>query len=190
MMGRMAGWGEADRASHPLVETAGDDPSGSPLVVLTELERLTAAEMERTFFGVLRNPHTAEEVRLPSRPESAGVARRLVLSVLQSWELHHQLEAGELLTGELVANAIRHAGGRMIGLRLARRPGWVRVEVRDSSRALPCLIVAPEVGYESGNGLRLVDTVSDRWGADLLPRGKGVWFELKVRERVALGAGR
>ncbi|MFD7640366.1 ATP-binding protein [Kitasatospora sp. NPDC059795] len=186
----MAGWGEAERASLSLVGTRGDGPSGAgaaglgTAVVLADLERMTADEMEHVFLGVLGDPDAAEEVRLPSRPESAGVARRLVLSVLAAWNLHHLLEVGELLTGELVANAVRHAGGRMIGLKLVRRPGWLRIEVRDSSRALPCLIVAPETGrYQSGHGLRVVDELSDRWGADLLPRGKGVWFEMRTRDR-------
>lgn len=183
MIWRMAGWGEADQASHPGHRAASDGPSVFGSLALAELERLTPQEMERIYYGRLRDPSAAEEVRLPSRPSSARLARRLVLSVMQDWDLHPQLEAGELLTGELVANAVRHAGGRTIGLRLVRRPGWLRVEVRDSSRALPCLIVSADTAYESGHGLRLVDTLADRWGADLLPRGKGVWFELKVRER-------
>ncbi|WP_354642390.1 ATP-binding protein [Kitasatospora camelliae] len=177
----MAGWGEADQTAHRPKDGAGQDATGGGLA-LAELERLTAAELERASLGRLRDP-AVDEVRLPSRPESAGLARRLVLSVLQCWELHQHLEVGELLTGELVANAVRHAGGRTIGLKLCRRPGWLRVEVRDSSRALPCLIVASEPCHETGHGLILVDVLSDRWGADLLPRGKGVWFELRVRER-------
>ncbi|MFJ1752440.1 ATP-binding protein [Kitasatospora sp. NPDC088134] len=153
--------------------------------MLADLERLTPEEMEHIFFGVLSDPDAGEEVRLPSRPESAGVARRLVRSVLETWKLHQLLEAVELLTGELVANAVRHAGGRMIGLKVVRRPGWLRVEVRDSSRAMPCLIVAPESVCTNGHGLKLVDSIAERWGADLLPRGKGVWFEIKIRERAA-----
>lgn len=188
MMGRMAAWGEAERSSLPPAGTRGDEPSGFGAgVVLADLERLTPEEMEHLFFGVLSDPDAAEEVRLPSRPQSAGVARRLVLSVLRTWKLHQLLEAVELLTGELVANAVRHTGGRMIGLKVTRRPGWLRIEVRDSSRALPCLIRATEVGYQNGHGLRLVESIADRWGADLLPRGKGVWFEMKIRERAAGG---
>ncbi|MFJ1704187.1 ATP-binding protein [Kitasatospora sp. NPDC088346] len=152
---------------------------------LSELERRTPPELQRAAFQQLRGHSPDEEARLPSRPQSAGVARRVVLAVLADWGLHQHLAAGELLTGELVANAVRHAGGRTIGLRMARRPGCVRVEVRDSSRALPCLILSTEPLHESGHGLRVVSEVSDRWGADLLPRGKAVWFELKVRERVA-----
>ncbi|MEV4613400.1 ATP-binding protein [Kitasatospora sp. NPDC049258] len=155
------------------------------VLALSELERRTPEELERAAHRLLRDHTAAEEARLPSRPSAGGIARRVVLAVLSDWGLHQHLEAGELLTGELVANAVRHAGGRTVGLRMVRRPGWVRIEVRDSSRALPCLIMSTEPLHESGHGLRVVSEVSDRWGADLLPRGKGVWFELKVRERVA-----
>ena len=76
------------------------------------------------------------------------------------------------------ANVVRHTGGRSFGLRVARRQGGVRFEVHDPSRALPCLILGdPE--DDSGRGLQLVNLLSDRWGADLLSRGKSVWFELR-----------
>lgn len=35
----------------------------------------------------------------------------------------------------------------------------------------------------SGRGLFLVDKLSDRWGVDLLPRGKTTWFEMRVLDR-------
>ncbi|GAA4865005.1 hypothetical protein GCM10023235_49190 [Kitasatospora terrestris] len=180
----MAGIGEATLASHRLAPAGDDDLSETGgLVVLADLERMTSEELERACVALLRDPAEPREAPLPSRPASAAVARRTVLALLRLWGLHQLLEAGELLTGELVANAVRHTGGRIIGLRVIRRPGWLRVEVRDSSRALPCLIVANETGYATGNGLKLVDSIAERWGADLLPRGKAVWFELKVRER-------
>lgn len=120
------------------------------------------------------------EVRLSSRPESAATARRLTVEVLCSWGLGEMAETGELLVSELVGNAVRHTGARTFGLRIDRRRGWVRVEVRDPSRALPCLVPVVRDLDESGRGLFLVDTMSDRWGVDLLPRGKTTWFELRT----------
>ena len=85
---------------------------------------------------------------------------------------------------ELVANAVRHTGGRTFVLRLLRGSGRIRVELRDPSRALPCLIKGdPE--DEAGRGLCLVDQLADRWGVDVLSRGKSVWFELRVRAAAA-----
>lgn len=87
-----------------------------------------------------------------------------------------------LLVSELVGNAVRHTGARIFGLRMVRRRGWIRVEVRDPSRGLPCLMPVHELDI-SGRGLCLVDKLSDRWGVDLLPRGKTTWFEMRVVDR-------
>ncbi|MBM9619236.1 ATP-binding protein [Streptomyces zhihengii] len=129
------------------------------------------------------NP-TEGEVRLPSRPESAGIARRLTQGVvLRQWALPAQTcEHAVLLVSELVGNAVRHTGARVFGLRMVRRRGWIRIEVRDPSRGLPCLMPVQEMDT-SGRGLFLVDTLSDRWGVDLLPRGKTTWFEMRTADR-------
>lgn len=127
-------------------------------------------------------PRPTDEVRLPTAPESAAKARRVAVSVLRLWGLAPQAEdVTELLVSELVGNVVRHTGVRTFGLNLDRRRGWVRVEVRDASRSLPCLINSGTEA-ESGRGLYLVDALADRWGVDLRPRGKSVWFELKVSE--------
>ncbi|HET9381090.1 MAG TPA: ATP-binding protein [Streptomyces sp.] len=124
------------------------------------------------------------EVLLPSLPESAGTARRLAqVVVLRHWGLTPKhAECAVLLVSELVGNAVRHTGARVFGLRMARRPGHVRFEVRDPSRGLPCLMPVQEMDV-SGRGLFLVDKLSDRWGVDLLARGKTTWFEMRVAER-------
>ncbi|WP_327326204.1 ATP-binding protein [Streptomyces sp. NBC_01210] len=129
------------------------------------------------------NP-TDEEVRLPSRPESAATARRLTQCVvLCQWALSAQTaEHAVLLVSELVGNAVRHTGARVFGLRMLRRRGWIRIEVHDPSRGLPCLMPVQEMDT-SGRGLFLVDKLADRWGVDLLPRGKTTWFEMRVSDR-------
>ncbi|MFI1963730.1 ATP-binding protein [Streptomyces pathocidini] len=124
------------------------------------------------------------EVCLPSRPESAATARRLAQSVmLRQWGLSALMsEHVVLLVSELVGNAVRHTGARTFGLRMLRGRGRVRIEVRDPSRGLPCLLPVQELD-ESGRGLMLVDKLSDRWGVDLLPYGKTTWFEMRTAER-------
>jgi signal transduction histidine kinase len=117
---------------------------------------------------------------LVAAPGVTAHARRLTLSALESWGLGGHGEVAEQLVAELVANAVRHTGGRTFVLRLLRGSGRIRVELRDPSRALPCLIKGdPE--DEAGRGLCLVDQLADRWGVDVLSRGKSVWFELRVR---------
>ncbi|BBB00287.1 putative regulatory protein [Actinacidiphila reveromycinica] len=141
----------------------------------------TAAAAARAL-ELLGDP-SVKEVRLSSRPESAATARRLALSAVRKWGLPHLADTMELLVSELVGNAVRHTGAQMFGLRMQRRRGWLRVEVRDPSRALPCLMPVREMDT-SGRGLWLVDKLSDRWGVDLQPRGKTTWFELRVMDRI------
>ncbi|GEC09088.1 ATP-binding protein [Streptomyces spinoverrucosus] len=144
-----------------------------------------AAEDERALkaLELFGNP-TEAEIPLPSRPESAATARRLAqVVVLRQWGLSAKTtEEAVLLVSELVGNAVRHTGARVFGLRMRRRKGWIRVEVRDPSRGLPCLMPVQEMDV-SGRGLYLVDKLSDRWGVDLLPRGKTTWFEMRIAER-------
>lgn len=144
-----------------------------------------AVEDERALkaLELFGNP-TEAEVRLPSLPESAASARRLAqVVILRQWGLSPKMtEDAVLLVSELVGNAVRHTGARVFGLRMHRRRGWIRVEVRDPSRGLPCLMPVQEMDI-SGRGLTLVDKLSDRWGVDLLPRGKTTWFEMRVADR-------
>lgn len=144
-----------------------------------------AVEDEHGLMALERYGNPAErEVSLPSLPESAATARRLAqVVVLRHWGLTPKLaENAVLLVSELVGNAVRHTGARIFGLRLRRRPAWVRFEVRDPSRGLPCLMPVQEMDV-SGRGLFLVDKLSDRWGVDLLARGKTTWFEMRVADR-------
>ncbi|MFE5856416.1 ATP-binding protein [Streptomyces sp. NPDC056500] len=171
MMGGMAGLEGVEQPR----QRGGAVATRSALTVEDE-QALRAMEL----FG---NP-TDEEIRLPSRPESAATARRLTHGVVaRQWGLSAQTaEYAVLLVSELVGNAVRHTGARVFGLRLLRRRGWIRIEVRDPSRGLPCLLPVQPMDI-SGRGLFLVDKLSDRWGVDLLPRGKTTWFEMRVPER-------
>lgn len=85
----------------------------------------------------------------------------------------------ELLTSELVTNAIRH-GARdpheSILLRALRTDGSIRVEVCDEGDGFDA---GPEQGdllEPGGHGLLLVETLAERWGVQ---RGHPscVWFE-------------
>ncbi|MGW7289737.1 ATP-binding protein [Streptomyces sp. NPDC054847] len=154
-------------------------------VSATAARWVPAADDEQALKAVeLYGNPTDAEVRLPSRPESAATARRLTQCVvLRQWALPAQTgEYAVLLVSELVGNAVRHTGARVFGLRMLRRRGWIRIEVRDPSRGLPCLMPVGEMDT-SGRGLFLVDKLADRWGVDLLPRGKTTWFEMRVADR-------
>lgn len=81
-----------------------------------------------------------------------------------------------LVVGELVTNAELHGGG-CLGVSVEPSEDGVRIEVRDGSR-LPPLLGRPTEGSLTGRGLRLVNSVSARWGADGEPTGKVVWAEV------------
>ncbi len=142
-------------------------------------------EDERALTALDRYGNPAEqEISLPSRPQSAAAARRLVQTVVaRQWGMSPRLtEDAVLLVSELIGNAVQHTGARVVGLRLRRARGRLRVEVRDPSRALPCLLPVSETDV-NGRGLLLVSKLADRWGVDLLPRGKTTWFEMRVADR-------
>jgi anti-sigma regulatory factor (Ser/Thr protein kinase) len=168
----MAGQGASERPQRVTIPPAGWVPTAVPMAM---------DDIAATSLDLVGDP-SVDEVRLTSRPESAGTARRLALSVLKVWGLPQLNEVVELLVSELVGNAVRHTGARTFGLRLLRRRGWIRVEVRDPSRSLPCLMPVRELDV-SGRGLFLIDKLADRWGVDLLPRGKTTWFEMRVIDR-------
>ncbi|MFB6642961.1 ATP-binding protein [Streptomyces chartreusis] len=122
-----------------------------------------------------------KEVPLASRPEAARIARALTAFVLrQQWRISDQAtDSAVLMVSELATNAVQHTGARVFGLRLRRGAGWIRIEVRDPSRGLPCLMPVSTTDLR-GRGLQVVNQLSDRWGVDLLPRGKTTWFELRL----------
>ncbi|MGW2981799.1 ATP-binding protein [Streptomyces humidus] len=122
----------------------------------------------------------AAELSLPGRLQSAAAARRHTLAWLREHSCPVDRDAAEQLVDELVSNALQHAGGQAVGMSLVLQPGRLRVEVRDPSRALPCMMPLSPTA-ESGRGMYLVDQLSYRWGADVLPTGKYVWFELALR---------
>jgi len=100
----------------------------------------------------------------------------------------HVRTVAELLTSEVVTNAVSHphrpeSDGRAdIEVTIRRTEGALRVEVRDhDGRPLPP-VVPPASLPERGMGLHVVDMLSSAWGSYLVPRGVGkvVWFELRT----------
>jgi anti-sigma regulatory factor (Ser/Thr protein kinase) len=88
-------------------------------------------------------------------------------------------ETALLLTSELVTNAVLHAGGKPV-LDVDVQPERLRVTVTDGGAPLPETPTNPAPLDESGRGLFLVETLSDRWGSEQhAPAGKSVWFELQ-----------
>ncbi|MEV5435555.1 ATP-binding protein [Streptomyces sp. NPDC052682] len=131
--------------------------------------------------GVIDTEGDRAEWTFPADPGAVRAARSVVRAQLRGWALDSVGDLTALLVSELVTNALRHATGP-IGVRLVRPSaphGVLLVEVSDTLPDPPRERLArPE--DESGRGLQLVATASNRWGTRPGADGKTVWFELAV----------
>jgi anti-sigma regulatory factor (Ser/Thr protein kinase) len=109
---------------------------------------------------------------------AVAAARRFVALHLRRWDLESLVSDAELLTSELVTNAVLHAWGD-VTLTLAVAEGVAEVGVSDRSSDLP--EQRPRTWRaEGGRGLRLVDLVAREWGVVTVDGGKQVWFRLDI----------
>jgi anti-sigma regulatory factor (Ser/Thr protein kinase) len=103
--------------------------------------------------------------------------RRALRELLQDWGKPGRSEIAELLTSELVTNALVHTDDDAV-LTAVVEDGGLRVEVRDflARRPEPHRPGADEDTH--GRGLVLVQSLADAWGVRPHGVGKSVWFEL------------
>jgi anti-sigma regulatory factor (Ser/Thr protein kinase) len=133
------------------------------------------------WWGRNARPSPPREARLGLHAGATAAAnsRRFLTGVLHSWRMSEMVDGdAELLTSELVTNAVRH--GREAFTVIVRYDGsWLRVEVGDGSPAVPTL-TEPGADALGGRGVFLVDRLADRWGTQATADGKRVWFDLAV----------
>lgn len=104
-------------------------------------------------------------------------ARKALRELLRTWGRPERSDIAELLTSELVTNAIVHTDREAV-LTATVGPGGLRVEVRDFVARRPRLRVPNADDGTNGRGLVLVQTLADAWGVRAHGVGKAVWFEL------------
>lgn len=126
-------------------------------------------------------PEDVAEWRLSPDPIDVGRARAVVREQLSVWGLQSLTDTTELLVGELVTNAVRHARGHRVELRLVRGDTLL-CEVYDEDHTLPTLLSAGPT-EEFGRGLRVLSTLAREWGTSRTGGGKTVWFELTLPRR-------
>jgi anti-sigma regulatory factor (Ser/Thr protein kinase) len=117
-------------------------------------------------------------ILLPGDVTTPAAARRFVRAALESVDTDSAvIETAELLTDELVTNAIVHAHTKSY-LFVRATKGRVRVEVTDPDDQLPTM-ATPDTDALSGRGLVIVNGLSSAWGIERTTEGgKTVWFEL------------
>jgi anti-sigma regulatory factor (Ser/Thr protein kinase) len=116
-------------------------------------------------------------IALTTGPAAAAAARSQVRAAIYAWDVPVDESVAVLLTSEVVTNAIRHEAGDSVLLVITRGRGQLRVEVHDTSRAVPVLVDGP-ADAETGRGLLLVASLSADWGFCRTLAGKAVYFTL------------
>jgi anti-sigma regulatory factor (Ser/Thr protein kinase) len=124
---------------------------------------------------------------LAALPTAPACARGHVRTVAHEWGLHHLADTAELLTSELVTNAVQASQNSGIRADLAAVPVvllWVTsdkasivIHVWDGSDEMPARRNAM-ADEEGGRGLMLVETLSKDWGAYREDDGKVVWVQI------------
>ena len=120
-------------------------------------------------------PSTVQTVPIPADKSSLAVARNEIRQVVKGWMSEEAAETAVLLANELVANALKHGGAvGTVNLRFARRGDvlWVGV-------SQPSAFRRKTRTETTGWGLRLVESLADKWGTEVQADGTTiVSFEL------------
>ncbi|MGW3148182.1 MULTISPECIES: ATP-binding protein [Streptomyces] len=131
------------------------------------------------------NINVVEQTRAPQLRRRLGRAdlrevpetRRALRELLRHWGKPGRSEIAELLTSELVTNALVHTDHDAV-LTVVLGPRGLRVEVRDFVARRPRMCAPKADEGTHGRGLVLVQSLADAWGVRAHGVGKSVWFEL------------
>lgn len=116
-------------------------------------------------------------LRLWPGPPSSRDARRAIHAFCIDHALVDLAADAELLTSELVTNAIKHSSG-LITVVAAYGGAELTVSVRDDATDMITCDGQPAADAESGRGLQIVDQIASQWGTTPHETGKSVWFRL------------
>ncbi|WP_079084032.1 SpoIIE family protein phosphatase [Streptomyces longwoodensis] len=112
----------------------------------------------------------------PPEARSVPLARRFVRSALRA-DAPEVVDTAELLTSELVTNAVLHARTD-VEVRVWSHEGHVRVRVDDGRPDRPLVPREPRPYAGAGRGLAVVEELASSHGAHPGEGHKTVWFEL------------
>jgi len=112
---------------------------------------------------------------VPAGAQDLGPLRRAVAAAAERFGSTAPADDVRLMVGELLANAVVHAGG-FGEVTVSSSPGRVRVTVTDTDERLPRPRRARSI-QPGGRGLNIVAALADRWGAETCAGRKAVWFE-------------
>ena len=117
---------------------------------------------------------TETVVQLPRSSDAPRQARHLVRDFVPP----ERVDDAMLLVSELVTNAVKYGGEGPVEIVVHRDGGRARFTVRDRGGPGPLPEIRTPGTAGGGHGLRLVDSISDRWGVE---HGSTiVWFEFDL----------
>jgi hypothetical protein len=116
------------------------------------------------------------EQRFEVAPTTPRRARHFVDATLEEWQCEDVRQEADLLTAEVVADAVRQAPSQ-VALLVEHTDGVVRVEVSDD----PGIVMEPTHEFERRTGRRLLESLARRWGSDADRARTTTWFELLRR---------
>jgi anti-sigma regulatory factor (Ser/Thr protein kinase) len=131
--------------------------------------------------AMLTSTHPAglrvRHVPLTTGLAAVAEARTKVRATVRAWQVPVDAYVAALLTSELVTNAVSNEASPTVMLDVTCTSGRLRVDVHDTSRAMPAPARAT-ADAESGRGLIIVGALADEWGFYATPGGKAVYFAL------------
>lgn len=136
----------------------------------------TAVRQDQTFMIAKSAP-----LWLGAIDTSPGTARASARAQLAAWGRADLIDDVEAITSELIANAVEASeqGGTAVGMRLVLTADALVIEIYDQAPGEPSpRPTGPD--SESGRGLAIVDSISDRWGWSPARAGKVVWARLSA----------
>lgn len=156
---------------------------------MTTFAERTSRSVERPEARYVPTEPTSRHLAAPLHVQPAGLAsiRRAVGRHLRTWGYGDLEDSVTLCLTELLANVGRHTGSSACFLTVEDLGTGVRVDVADSSSALPILRQV-DVLSGSGRGLLLVDRLATRWGSRAHRAGKSVWAEFHTGAGAGAGA--
>lgn len=131
----------------------------------------------------LLDPTHVADWDVPTDMAAVAAVRADVARQLRRWGLDELAFSTELVTSELVTNALRY-GAAPVRLRLLYDEDHLICEVTDGSSTSPHLRRAATTD-EGGRGLFLVAQFTQRWGTRYMPRGKVIWTEQSLHTPAA-----
>ncbi|MFE4518324.1 SpoIIE family protein phosphatase [Kitasatospora sp. NPDC056783] len=147
--------------------------------VLARLTETTGEDDIAVIMAQVRPKGADRIATLPLTGDHAMVAhsRRFTRETLAAWGLDALADWAELLTSELITNALVHAGSPTQLRLFCNRV--LTVEVADQEPEVPRIRRAHSED-EGGRGIHLVNELAHRWGSRRTQDGKVVWFELEL----------